>query len=378
MDFLKQFENKFIPFDIEIKTNGDRILGSTEKDDSNITIDIVNSPVPLKKGPVHYNFSEHEVVIAVFDIFTLDKKQIAQVILKLNYEGEIVYQHTYYYSDNLTLLHSEYTNRHTKIPYETFDFEKGNFEDGETLNITQVDDNVVGASYSYRIFHFLSSSVFTQPTHIENYFDAPYDTQGMNGILTKYIGIKHTFGKKLELDSNCSDEEFEAEIAKYADKYGFIIKPNFTFDYFTDYTLENSKDMVASYLANEDNNLLKDFKGKYIGSISFQSTPPSPLVVVTEQEKEGNTYHCYTILENHDKETIRDSSKDPKYVTKICENGEEELVLYNGQPISKDCADGYDEYKKFVEEFIAPFSGIQPINIEQFMQEPRDLSDGQR
>lgn len=367
MDFLKQFENKFIPFDLDIK-----------KGDPDISVDIIKSPIQLKKEPVILDFNEDEKIVeTIFNIFTLDNKKVARVVLKLNYKGEIVFQHTYYYSDNLTLSHSKYTDRHTKIPYETFGFEKGNFEDKKTLNITQVDDNVVGASYS-RPFQFLSSSVFTQPTHAENYFDAPYDTQGMNGILTKYMGIKHTFGKKLNLDSNCSNEEFEAEIAKYMDKYGFIIKPKFTFDYYTDYTLESSIDMVASYLANEDNNLLKDFKGKYIGSISFQSTTTCPLVVVTEQEKEGNTYHCYTILENHDKETIRDSSKDPKYVTKIGENGEEELVLYNGQPVSENCQEGHDEYNKFVEEFITPFSGIQPIKIEQFMLKPRGLSDGQR
>ena len=116
------------------------------------------------------------------------------------------------------------------------------------------------------------------------------------------------------------------------------------------------------------------------------------MVVVTEQIHNDITYRYYTLFEYHTLDSIRDAIKEaqgdgkkyitPKYVTKIVENGEEELAFYNGEAISEletgKQTEAKNKYSEFVEEFITPLSGIQRIYIEQFMQNSRDLSDDQR
>lgn len=115
-------------------------------------------------------------------------------------------------------------------------------------------------------------------------------------------------------------------------------------------------------------------------------------MVATEQKKDNNTFRCYTLFEDNSVETISDAIKEarengkkyitPKYVTIVGENGEEDLAFYDGQPISKLETEKQTEaeanYTSFVEEFITPLSGIQRVYIEQFMQNSRDLSDGQK
>lgn len=209
--FLEQFKNKFIPFELEIKTSENKIIDSTEKEAPNITVDIINSPVGLKKESVNYEYSKHDDLVTIdFDITTLDdndNKKVAFIYLRLTSSGEIVFQHTIYNSDNLKFQHYKYTKKYTTIPYESFAFKKGPDTEFEILTITQVDNNVVGVQYDskssnnsisndYSHFStFLSSSLFAKPSFIGDYLNLPYRVQGMDGTLLKYQATETAFKK---------------------------------------------------------------------------------------------------------------------------------------------------------------------------------------
>ena len=269
--FLKQFNYKFIPFELNIKTDRNRIIDSTKKKDPNITVDIVNSPVSLKKEPVRYRFSPGEQLLeTTFDVMTSDNKTVASVNLRLTSSGEIVFQHiSYYNSDNLEFKHSKYTKKHNPIPYECFYFKKGSDTEYETLTITQVDTNVVGAYYSKENNSsrtFLTSSLFTKPNFSGYYFNFPYKAQCMDGDLLKYQATVAVLIDIFELDKNCSIQELRDKLQKYKG----TIKCTDKNPVINLFTIENHIDYVADYLEVENENrynLLKRFIGNYNGSI---------------------------------------------------------------------------------------------------------------
>ena len=386
MNFLKQFENKFIPFDIAIKA------------EKFLPYDVVNSPIPLKAMYPKEDRSDSVSINIVFDVVTSDNKNVAEVHLDFDYSGYIYNQMIKYYSpDNLTLCHLKDTSRFAEIPNEFYAFTKTTEKGVDELKITQVGKNVVGAYMAHsegirpRSFSKkLNWSLFAQPDYIGDFLLYPYNTQGANSSLVKYQALKAKFKEKCKLALDCSDQEYEYEIACRTNYWRYLTSDDKK-RISQEISINSSLDDIAIYLSDPSNDLLRGFKGNYVGSILCESLDesidtPSPLIVVTEQEKNGNTYRCYYLLENSDVETIRKTNqelkKDPKkylkYVTQTGENGEEKLFLYNGQPVSEDCQEGHDEYNKFVEEFITPFSGIQPIKIEQFMLKSRDLSNSQR
>ena len=383
MNFMNDFKNKFIPFELEIKTNENGITSPNKR--PNITINIVNSPIKLKKFLIDYSEDEDQIH-TIFDIITSDGKRVACVDLRLTFSGKIVYQqisyYTHYNSDNLSLVHSKYNNGSTSIPYESFDFEKENDTGKEHMTITQVNGNVVGVSFSSTpqnaeanstFQKYISSSLFTKPNFIGDFLELPYSHLSLDGTLLKYKAAEARFKEFVGLDDNCSKEELEKEIKKYKkDTKCDEHNPEFT-----TYSLQNYLDIVAAYLADEEHNLLRGFKGSYVGSILKNDESSTPLVVVTEQKKAEQTYRCYTFLVTPEIDTIRKSNKDPKYVTKVGKNGKEELVLYDGKPISENCSTGHKEYNKFVDEYITPFLGIQPIDIKQFI-DSRSLSQESR
>lgn len=381
MNFLNQFKNKFIPFDLSINV-GETEIGHTLSKKPNITVDVVNNSVKLEKGPEIHEVYEAQVDCSFF-LYTSNDKKVAEIHLSLTHSGEIISQEIIYYGPkNLILTHQKKDTSHSIIPYESFTFEKNTKTEKETLKIFQVTKNVVGANYSSKskrkmpnvpLHTSLSSSLFTKPSQLEHYLETPYVSQGKDDVLLKYNATKAKFQKLF----NCSDEKFEETIN--------LMKGNTECDEFNPFisthTILNKPNYICAYLANKEHNLLSGFRGNFIGSIDKYSldndTESCPLVVVTEQIKDKNTYRCYTLLDDADIDTIRSSNKDPKYVTKIGENGEEELVLYDGQPVSKlefeKQTEAESSYASFVEEFIAPLSGIQNFNMEQFMK-PRDLS----
>lgn len=382
MDFLKQFENKFLPFDFYI------ILGpSLCEEEPYIDVDIVNNPFKLEKGPVIYTVDDSKVESSFF-VYTSDGKKVASVQLSLTHSGRIISQDiTYLGPNNLSLRHRKEDIPSSVIPYESFTFERGNETDYKRFEITQVNNNVIGAKYYSKIQNrtssspfqtYLSSSLFTKPSSLGDYLETPYDSQGMDNTLLKYNATKARFMESLCINDSCSDNELQKKINLYKGN----TRCNEVNIPISTYTMLNHTDLVAAYLANEENNLLNGFRGNFIGSIHKHNLSTTknnttellcPLVVVTEQIKDDNTYHCYTLLDTPDIDTIRKSKKEPKYVTQIGENGEEQLVLYNGKPISKLASEMQTEaeasYASFVKEFITPFSGIQPIKIEQFMQQ---------
>lgn len=141
---------------------------------------------------------------------------------------------------------------------------------------------------------------------------------------------------------------------------------------------------LAKYLSNKTNNLLRDFKGIYIGNILKLTDTGYEACIVTKHQKDGQDYRLYTLIDltgtsitqgtgmdefmniGRDPnyfERLESTNKTPTFVTRIDKDGKENLVLYAGNAVSGECP----EYTEFVENFIAPFSEIHPIQISKVL-----------
>lgn len=138
----------------------------------------------------------------------------------------------------------------------------------------------------------------------------------------------------------------------------------------------------SRYLANSDNDLLKDFKGDYIGNILKLTDKGYEACIVTKHQKSGQSYRLYTLVDlkgvnisegcdicyDEDRdgkyfERLRSADKTPTFVTRVDKDGKEEIILYKNQPITGECP----EYKEFAENYIAPFEEIKLIQIGNFL-----------
>ena len=146
----------------------------------------------------------------------------------------------------------------------------------------------------------------------------------------------------------------------------------------------------ASYLADNSNNLLQDFKGNYIGNILRLTDQGYEACIVTKYQKANKDYRLYTLIDltgtsitqgtgidylDTDRdpnyfERLKTADKTPTFVTEIDKDGNEKLVLYRGNAISEECP----EYEDFVENFIAPFSEIEPIQISKILNKENKMT----
>ena len=392
---LDEFKGKFTTFDIKIKEqnpNDDFSINSIE------IIDCSIKDVKIK------NYSKDGCRI-YFELYNSDgENKLASISLELTEDNKRIISKDirYFSSDNLTIDHSSQLIRtYDTIVHESFIFTKEVNGIEENLKIVQKDGNVIFANDDQKqdgnFYSDLESSLFTQPKNVTDFLYSPYF------MYTRYIrqlslypAVKGKLKKILGLDINCSEEELKdtikTKIIDYnASKNNRIqIIQDFKSDGFTEYTFTNRLDLVLSYLYNENNNLLQHFKGNYIGCIYYLYSPyrihsdtqiNTSLVVVTETEKDGHTLRCYTIVNNkgydiEDTYIIEVAKKGPKYVTTFGEDGKEELVLYNGSsdfknnPKEKIIAEA--KYDEFVKKYLTPFSGIQPVKIEDFTRQGID------
>lgn len=383
---LDEFKGKFTPFKIKINKNPD----------NHVTVEIVDCPIKGYKI-TDLDISKGSFMKRIqFSLYNSDGEELAFVLLDLNLKDEITKQDIVYYgSDNLIMRHSsQQICTDSTIVHESFNFTK--MVDGikENLEILQIKGNVILVTYNqYQKGIFSSmfqSSLFNQPETVTDYLYFPYRGAYVSN-LSLYPAVEAKLKEILHLDINCSKEELEnkmKEILDYNKSIGNIIKiiPDYESNVFTDYTFENHLDLVFSYIDNrKHNDLLQYFKGNYIGCIysidaylntSNQSNPS--LIVVTEKEKNGNVYRCYTIIESggiDKKDIIRAAENGPKYVTIFGKDGKEELHLYNGDPVSTLDPEEITRVKTDYDEFfkiITRFSDIQPVKIEDFTKKGID------
>ena len=392
---LDEFKGKFTTFNIKIKEQN-------PNDDFSInSVEIIDCPI--KDVKIKNYFKDGSSVY--FELYnSVGENKLASITLELTEDNKrIMSQDIRYFSyDNLTIDHSSQLIRtDDTIVHESFIFTKEVNGIEEKLQIVQQDGNVIFANNDQKqdgnFSSQLESSLFTQQKNVTDFLYSPYNMHTTyTRKLSLYPAVKDKLKKILGLDINCSEEELKDAIQTKIIDYNasknntFEIIPNFKCDTFTEYTFTNRLDLVLSYLYNENNNLLQHFKGNYIGCIYYLYSPyrihsdtqiNTSLVVVTETEKDGHTLRCYTIVNNkgydiEDTYIIEVAKKGPKYVTTFGEDGKEELVLYNGSsdfknnPKEKIIAEA--KYDEFVKKYLTPFSGIQPVKIEDFTRQGID------
>jgi len=392
---LDEFKGKFTTFNIKIKEQN-------PNDDFSInSVEIIDCPIKDVKIKNYFK----DGCRVYFELYnSVGENKLASITLELTEDNKRIMSQDirYFSSDNLTIDHSSQLIRtDDTIVHESFIFTKEVNGIEEKLQIVQQDGKVIFANYDQKqdgnFSSQLESSLFTQPKNVTDFLYSPYF------MYTRYIrelslypAVKARLKNELNLDINCSEEELKEKIKTKIIDYNtsqnntFEFIPDFKCDTFTEYTFTNRLDLVLSYLYNENNNLLQHFKGNYIGCIYYLYSPDcihsdaqidTSLVVVTEKEKEGHTLRCYTIVDNKgydidDIYIIEVAKKGPKYVTTLGEDGKEELVLYNGSsdfknnPKEKIIAEA--KYDEFVKKYLTPFSGIQPVKIEDFTKQGID------
>ena len=387
-EYLNKFKCKFIPFKIQINKKPDQILSFD-------SIKIVDCPINLSKTNQKTQGAVGKYTDGLrltFDLNCSDKI-IAQITLTTDPSGKkIGHQDIVYYGPNdLIIRHSkQIIPTSSTIAHESFRFvEKVEGKKEDSLEIDEVDGNIIIASFSHRQYNDiirtnLCSSLFTQPKNVKAYLYFPY-RRTMDRSLALYPATIARFKEKLRLSSDCSEEEYNAKIKELQDYYGddFHIYKDYVSDAITEDSMSNYPNCIHSFKLNEEgNNLLYNFKGKYIGCISYETSNSSSLVVVTDAEVEEKPCRFYTFFSRpNEEEAIRNSSeKDAKFVTVKTETGEE-LAFADGKNIStlsdEERKAAEASYAAFVEECITPYSDVQPINIDQFMQ-PKELSQEPR
>ena len=392
---LDEFKGKFTTFNIKIKEQN-------QDDDFSInSVEIIDCPIKDVKIKNYFK----DGCRVYFELYnSVGENNLASITLELTEDNKRIISQDirYFSSDNLTIEHSSQLIRtDDTIVHESFMFTKEVNGIEEKLQIVQQDGNVIFANYDQKqdgnFYSDLESSLFTQPKNVTDFLYSPYR------MYTRYIrqlslypAVKAKLKNKLYLDINCSEEELKDKIKTNIIDYNASqnntveIIPDFKCDTFTEYTFTNRLDLVLSYLYNENNNILQHFKGNYIGCIHYLYSPAlihndaqidTSLVVVAEKEKDGHTLRCYTIVDNkgydiEDTYIIEVAKKGPKYVTTLGEDGKEELVLYKGSsdfknnPKEKIIAEA--KYDEFVKKCLTPFSGIQPVKIEDFTKQGID------
>ena len=347
----------------------------------------------------------------VIRLFNTDKSQVGYVCITLTPSGDIDRKSSYYESPD----RSEYI-RHTinnkmidGILYkeESFEFKKNSEKGTKKVEIVQRNGELVGYSVleqdletkediifqsigqfsrdeeTPKLRKYVSSCVVDEPDFNkrgENSF--PWECMTLEKDLFKYQKVMDRFQKLAKMFKEKTGVDLSIEKAI---EFGYL-----SYDEQEKQGLLEAKINVWNYsglaifLADESNNLLRDFKGTYIGNILKLTDKGYEACIVTKHQKDGQDYRLYTLIdltgtsitEGTGLDKYMDISRDPMYfdrlekadktptfITKIGKDGKEELVLYKGNAISEECP----EYDKFVEDYISPFSEIKPIQINKIL-----------
>ncbi len=147
---------------------------------------------------------------------------------------------------------------------------------------------------------------------------------------------------------------------------------------------------LANYLSDQSNNILKNFKGNYIGNILRLTDNGYEACIVTKHQKSNKNYRLYTLIDltgtsiaqgtgidyldeerdPHYFERLRNADKTPTFVTELNQDGTEKLILHKGDAISEQCP----EYDDFVKNFMTPFSEIKPIQIGKILNRENKMT----
>lgn len=355
------------------------------------------------------NKTDHEI-----RIFNADKAQIGFVSFSLTPSGDIDKKTSFYDSPDQTesIMHKicNTISNGSIIKDDTFKFQKNNEEGTKKVMVTQRNGKVVGASVTEQELETWEDVAITQFSKDEktpklkryvatcvvdeterskrggNLF--PNECAILENDLLAYQQSMAKFQQHMEWFKK--ETGIDVSIEKCIDignlsyneqeRQGFS-SPKFNVWYYSS---------LANYLSDENNNILKDFKGNYIGNILRLTAQGYEACIVTKHSKADKDYRLYTLMdltgtsitqgtginyldEERDPnyfERLRNADKTPTFVTEIDKNGNEKIVLYRGNAISEECP----EYDDFVENFIAPFSEIKPIQISKILNKQNKMT----
>lgn len=340
-------------------------------------------------------------------IFNSDKNQVGYVSFLLTPSGDIDEKTSFYRSPDRTeeIMHTTYNRmRDGKIiKDDNFKFQRNSQAGTKKVNISQREGKVVGCSVEETDLETEKDVMFQSMTEFAKDEKTPK--------LKKYIAscvvdeTEHSKRGGLLIPWECMTveddlfeyqkamEDFQEHVKWFKEKTGIEVSLERTIEIDKLSYDEQEKQGIppiqfnswhyarlARYLLDESNNLLKDFKGNYIGNILKLTDNGYEACIVTKHQKSGQDYRLYTLIdltgtsitrgtgieefEDIDRdskyfERLKSADKTPTFVTRIDKEGKEELVLHRGNAVSGECP----EYEQFVEEFISPFKEIQPIQI---------------
>lgn len=348
-------------------------------------------------------------------IFNSDKIQVGYVSLSLTPSGDIDNKTSFYDSPDGTekIMHTTYNNmRDGKlVKDDAFEFQKNSEEGTKKVEISQREGKVVGCSVvekdletredvlfqpitefakdekTPKLKRYVASCVVDETERSERGGTLiPWECRTLENDLFRYQEAMDEFQQHVKWFKEKTGLEVSIEKAiaigelSYDEQKRQGFSHEFNINYYS---------ILARYLSDESNNRLRDFKGNYIGNILKLTDNGYEACIVTKHQKNEQDYRLYTLIDltgtsitqgtgfDEIEDIGRDSNyfeqldsadKTPTFVTRINSDGKEELVLYNGNAISGECP----EYKQFVEDFIAPFSEIEPIKISKILNKENE------
>ncbi len=350
-------------------------------------------------------------------IFNADKAQIGFVSFSLTPSGDIVEKTSFYDNPDQTesIMHTicNTISNGSIIKDDTFEFQKNNEEGTKKVVVAQRNGKVVGASIEEKQLEtgediaFQSITQFSKDENtpklksyvascvvdeterskrggnlfpnecaiLENdllaYQQSMAEFQQHMEWFKKETGIDVSIEKCINIGNLSYDEQ---------ERQGFS-SPQFNVWYYSS---------LANYLFDESNNILKDFKGNYIGNILKLTDNGYEACIVTKHQKSNKNYRLYTLIDltgtsitqgtgidyldeerdPHYFERLRNADKTPTFVTELNQDGTEKLILHKGNAISEQCP----EYDDFVKNFMTPFSEIKPIQIGKILNRENKMT----
>lgn len=347
-------------------------------------------------------------------IFNSDNIQVGCVFLSLTPSGDIADKTSFYDSPDGTekIMHETYNNmRDGKlVKDDVFEFQKNSEEGTKKVKISQREGKVVGCSVVEKDLESREDVLFQPITQ----FAKDEKTPKLNKYVASCVVDETERGKRggtlipwecmtLEEDLFRYQEtmdQFQQHVKWFKEKTGIEVSIEKAIE-IGELSYDEEKKQgfsqfnagyysrLARYLSDESNNRLRDFKGNYIGNILKLTDNGYEACIVTKHQKSGQDYRLYTLIDltgtsitqgtgldevegisrdSNYLERLDSADKTPTFVTRINAEGKEDLVLYGGNAISGECP----PYKQFVEDFIAPFSEIEPIKISKILNKENE------
>lgn len=284
-------------------------------------------------------------------IYDINKNQVGYTSIGITPAGDITHKYSSYESHDrrkaLThVISRNFSNGELRVG-EYFTFEWYDEQGSKSIGITQRDGKVIGATVTEKELQIKENIKFPKIRESVNYINSRKVKSYVASCVADETDIRKRGGTYMPWE--CS-------------------------------TLEEDLILLG---------LLKEFKGQYIGNILKLVDNGYEACIVTKHQKDGQDYRLYTLIDltdvditqgtgldacegigrNHPYfEKLKNADKTPTFVTKMGKDGKEELVLYGGNTVPSECP----EYEQFVENFIAPFSEIRPVQISKFLNQGKE------